>query len=98
MIQSEVAKLIDSGFIKKEQHLDCVANIVPITKKNGKIQVCIDFRDRNQAYPKDEFSLPITDVMINNKCGFERMSFDSLDTIKLRCTLMMRNIHHSEHH
>ena len=36
-IQSEVKKLIDSGFIREEQHPDWVANIVPVTKKNGKI-------------------------------------------------------------
>ena len=74
-IQSEVKKFIDSGFIKEEQHPDWVANIVPVTKKNEKIRVCIDFRDLNEVYPKDEFPLPITDVMIDNTCGFERMSF-----------------------
>ena len=74
-IQSEVRKLIDSGFIREEQHPDWVANIVPVSKKNGKIRICIDFRDLNEACPKDEFPLPITDVMIDNTCGFERMSF-----------------------
>ena len=44
-------------------------------KKNRKIRVCIDFSDLNIAYLKDEFLLPITDVMIDNTCGFERMSF-----------------------
>jgi len=44
-IQSKVKKLIDSGCIREEQHPDWVANIVPVTKKNGKIRVCIDFRD-----------------------------------------------------
>ena len=35
-----------------------------------------DFRDLNEVCPKDEFLLPITDVMIaNTTCGFERMSF-----------------------
>jgi len=29
-IQSEVKKLIDSGFIREEQHLDWVVNIVPV--------------------------------------------------------------------
>jgi len=63
------------GFIREEQHLNWVANIVPVTKKNGKIRVCIDFCDLNEACPKDEFPLSITDVMINNTCGFKRMSF-----------------------
>jgi len=59
-IQSEVKKLINSDFIMKEQHPDWVANIVPVTKKNTKIRVCIDFRDLNEACPKDEFPIPIT--------------------------------------
>ena len=75
VIQSEVRKLIDSGFIMEEQHPDLVANIVPVPKKNGKIQICIDYRNLNAACPKNEFPLPITDVMIDNTCSFERMSF-----------------------
>jgi len=47
----------------------------PVPKKNEKIQICIDYRDLNVAFPKDKFSLPITDVMINNTCDYERMSF-----------------------
>ena len=86
-IQSEVKKLINSGFIREEQHPDWVANIVPVTKKNGKIRVFIDFRDLNEAYPKDEFPLPITDVMIDNTYGFEWMSimdgFSGYNQIKM---------------
>jgi len=74
-IQSEVKKIIDSSFIREEQHPDWVANIVPVNKKNGKIRVCIDFRDLNEACPKDQFPLPITDVMIDNTYVFGRMSF-----------------------
>ena len=73
--ESEDKKLIDSNFIREEQHPDWVTNIMPVTKKNGKIQICIDFRDLNTACLKDEFFLPITDVMINNTCDFESMSF-----------------------
>ena len=65
-IESEVKKLIDSGFIREEQHPDWVANIIPVIKKNGKIWICIDFHDLNEACPKDKFPLPITDVMIDN--------------------------------
>nr|ABD63198.1 gag/pol polyprotein, related [Asparagus officinalis] len=74
-IESEVKKLIKSGFIREEQHPDWVANIVSVLKKNDKIRICIDFRDLNTACPKDEFPLPITDVIIDNTCEFERMSF-----------------------
>ena len=74
-IEAEVHKPIECGFIWEEQHPYWVANIVPVLKKNGKIRVCIDFRDRNTACPKDEFSLPITDVMIDSTYGFEWMFF-----------------------
>ena len=99
-IQSEVRKLIDSGFIREEQHPDWVANIVPVAKQNGKIRICIDFRDLNEACPKDEFPLTITDVMIDNTCGFERIPswIDSQGIIKSKCILMMKNILLSGHH
>ena len=74
-IEAEVHKLIGCSFIREEQHPDWVANIVPILKNNGKIWICIDYRDLNATCPKDEFPLPITDVMIDNTCGFQRMSF-----------------------
>ena len=73
-IEIEIHKLIERGFIREEHHPDWVASIVFILKKNGKIRVCIDFHDLNTAYPKNEILLP-TDVMIDNTCGFKRMSF-----------------------
>lgn len=63
------------GFIREEKHPDWLANIVSVTKKNGQIRVCIDFRDLNNAFPKDEFPLPITEIMFDKTCGYEQMSF-----------------------
>jgi len=71
-IEAEVHKLNECGFIREERHLDWVANIVPILKKNEKIRICIDYCDLNAACPKDEFPLPITDIIT---CDFERISF-----------------------
>jgi len=36
-IESVVEKLIDTGFVRKEQHPDRVANIILVPKKNEKI-------------------------------------------------------------
>ena len=74
-IEVKIHKLIACGFIQEEQHPDWVANIVPVLKKNGRIRICIDYHDLNTACPKDKFPLPITDVTIDNTCGFERISF-----------------------
>ena len=64
-----------SNLIREEQRLDWLANIVPITKKNKQIRVCIDFRDLNKACPKVDFPQLIPEIMINNTFGYERMSF-----------------------
>ena len=74
-VESEVKKLIDSSFFKEEQHPNWVANIVPVPKMNEKIWICIDYRDLNASCSKNEFPLLSTDVMIDNTCSFERMSF-----------------------
>ena len=74
-IEQEVQKLKSFGFIRKEQHLEWLANIILVTKKNGQIRVCINYRDLNGACPKDEFLLAILQVMIDNTCGFKQMIF-----------------------
>ncbi|XP_028100105.1 uncharacterized protein LOC114299540 [Camellia sinensis] len=47
----------------------------PINKKNGQIKVCIDFCDLNEACPKDDFSLPITELLVDATTGYETLSF-----------------------
>ncbi|XXG89161.1 hypothetical protein AAC387_Pa12g1232 [Persea americana] len=72
-IEAEVHKLLRLGFIREDRHPDWLANVVPVPKKNGEIRVCIDYRDLNMACPKDDF--PLTKIMVDNSCGFERMTF-----------------------
>ena len=45
-------------------------------KKSGQICVCVDFRDLNNVYPKDDFPLPITtEIMVDTTTGHERLTF-----------------------
>jgi hypothetical protein len=44
-------------------------------KNTGKIQVCIDFHNLNKATPKDEYHMPIADMLINNDSGYRVISF-----------------------
>jgi hypothetical protein len=47
-----------------------------VEKKNtGKIRVCIDFRNLNIATPKNEYPMPIADMLINNASGHRVIIF-----------------------
>ena len=43
-----------------------VANIVPMPRKNGKVLMCVDYRDLNQTNLKDNFPLSHIDTLIDN--------------------------------
>lgn len=74
-IEVEVNKLIEAGFIREVKYPTWIANIVPVRKKNGQLRVCVDFRDLNNACPKDDFPLPITEIMVDATTGHEALSF-----------------------
>uniref|UniRef100_A0A2N9HYM4 Integrase catalytic domain-containing protein n=1 Tax=Fagus sylvatica TaxID=28930 RepID=A0A2N9HYM4_FAGSY len=74
-ITQEVKKLLLAGFIKPIQHPRWLSNIVPVKKKNGQIRCCVDFRNLNKACPKDEFSLPNMDLLIDSAAGHAMFSF-----------------------
>jgi hypothetical protein len=47
-----------------------------VKKKNtGKIRVCIDFRNLNRAMLKDEYPMPMADVLVNSALGNRIKSF-----------------------
>ncbi|PKI64783.1 hypothetical protein CRG98_014852, partial [Punica granatum] len=48
---------------------------MPVEKKNGKVRVCIDYRDLNKASPKDNFPLPHIDVLVDNTAHHTQFSF-----------------------
>ena len=63
------------GFIKLVHQVKWIANVVPVPKKDGKVRMCMDFRDPNKACPKDDFPLPHIDVLVDNTIGNALMSF-----------------------
>jgi len=74
-IEIEVNKLIDVRFICEVKYPTWIGTIVPVRKKNGQLQICMDFRDLNDACPKDDFSLSVTELMIDATTGHEALSF-----------------------
>ena len=57
---------MNAGFLTAIAYSDWVANIVPVPKKDGKVRMCVDYRDLNRAIPKDNFPLQQIDTLINN--------------------------------
>ncbi|KAL0416030.1 UNVERIFIED_CONTAM: putative protein K02A2.6 [Sesamum latifolium] len=66
LIETEVNKLIEVGFIQEVKYPMWISSIVPVRKKNGQIRVCVDFRDLNNTCPKDDFPLPIVELMMGH--------------------------------
>ena len=52
-----------------------ISNVVPVYKKNGKLRVCIDFRDLNKATPMDGYLMPIADMLVDAAAGHKVISF-----------------------
>jgi len=40
--------------------------MVPVSKKDRKVRMCVDYRDLNLASPKDNFPLPHIDTLVDN--------------------------------
>jgi hypothetical protein len=74
-IEAEVDRIIVVGFIREVKYPTWVSSIVPVKKKNGQIRICVDFRDLNKAFPKDDFPIPISEILIDSTMGYEIFSF-----------------------
>ena len=68
-------KLVKDDIIREVQYPTWSVNMVPIWKKNGQFRLCVDFRDLNNASPKDDFSLPITKLLLDATTTFGGLSF-----------------------
>ena len=74
-IKEEVRKQFDAGFLKFISYPPWVANIVPVLKKDGKVRMCVDYRDLNKARPIDYFPLPHIDILVDNIAQAKVFSF-----------------------
>jgi hypothetical protein len=75
-IKEEIDRLLKANFIRPCRYAEWISNIVPMEKKgSGKIRVCIDFRNLNRATPKDEYPMPIIDMLINDASGHKVLTF-----------------------
>ncbi|RVW88953.1 Retrovirus-related Pol polyprotein from transposon 17.6 [Vitis vinifera] len=74
-VKEEIQKQLSVGFISVVEYPEWLANVVPVPKKDGKVRVCVDFRDLNKASPKDDFPLPHIDLLVDGTAGHSMLSF-----------------------
>ena len=56
IIEAEIDKLLEAGFIEEVAHSAWLANVVLVMKKEkGKWRVCVDYTDLNKACPNDPY-------------------------------------------
>ncbi|MCO5551478.1 hypothetical protein L7F22_004982 [Adiantum nelumboides] len=75
IVQEELEKLIECGFIYPIEHSKWVSPIVIVPKKNGKLRVCVDLKKVNAATRRDHYPLPYSKHVLERVAGKEAYSF-----------------------
>jgi hypothetical protein len=74
-VKKEIKRLIEANFIRLCRYAEWNSNIVPVYKKNGKMRVCINFKDLNRATPMDGYPMPVADLLVDAAAGHKVISF-----------------------
>ena len=74
-MKEEVDKILSCDFIKESFYPSWLANPLLVKKLNGKWRTCVDFTDLNKACPKDSFTLPRIDQLVDATSGHALLIF-----------------------
>ena len=74
-VKEEIQKQLSVSFLSVVEYPEWLAIVVLVPKKDGKVRVCVDYRDLNKASPKDDFPLPHIDILVDSTAGHSMLSF-----------------------
>ena len=74
-MKEEIQKQLNVGFILVVEYLEWLANVILVPKNDGKVRVCVDFRDLNKTSPKDDFPIPHIDLLVDRTVSHSMLSF-----------------------
>ncbi|CAL9001603.1 unnamed protein product [Prunus brigantina] len=74
-VKEEIERLLEAGFIRTARNVEWLANIVPVLKKTGALRICTDCRNLNLATPKNEYPMPMSDLLVDGAAKHELLSF-----------------------
>ena len=69
-IKKETERLLEAKFIRSYRYAEWILSVVLMYKKNGKLRVCIDFRDLNKAT-----LMLIANMLVDAAAGHKVISF-----------------------
>jgi len=69
-VREDLDKLLDIGFIYSIETTQWLSPLVIVPKKNGNLQICVDYCKSNVQTKKDPFPLPILDSVVGHEMYF----------------------------
>ena len=69
LIEKEIKKLFESKTIISLRFSKWLENLVHVRKKSGEIRLCVDFKNLNQVYLKDNYPLRKMDHILQRVVG-----------------------------
>ncbi|KAL3701345.1 hypothetical protein R1sor_019367 [Riccia sorocarpa] len=74
-VKKEIEKLKEADFIYPVKEYDWLSPIVIVSKKNGKLRVCVDYRKLNEFTIKDHYLIPFIDDILDKVARREAYTF-----------------------
>lgn len=74
-IKKEITKLYEAKFIRACRYVEWISDMIYVCKKNGKLCVCLDFRDLKKATSMDGYPMPIADLLVDAASGHKVINF-----------------------
>ncbi|GKB86523.1 hypothetical protein Tco_0958795 [Tanacetum coccineum] len=84
VIQEEVEKLVDAGIMKEVHYHSWLSNPVMVKKHDGTWRMCVDFKDLNNACPKDCYPLMEIDWKVGPLWGFFKCFLDDTRVTQIK--------------
>ena len=67
--------MLEADIIQEVYYPYWLANVIMVKKANEKWRMCVDFMDLNKACPKDSYSLPWIDTLVDSTARHQLLSF-----------------------
>ena len=75
LFKEKMEKKLKAKFLEVVDDTQWIVNIIPVPKKDERVRMCMDYRNLNKACPKDNFSLPHINTLVDSAASSAMYSF-----------------------